>query len=86
MGESSHPSEAGGAVTATAAALPSLETSPSSSSAAAAGAGAGDDPAQKEGKKKKNRCLSCKKKVGLTGKLNFLDTFLKLLDPRIILG
>ena len=27
-----------------------------------------DDPQEsKEGKKKKNRCLSCKKKVGLTG-------------------
>ena len=29
-----------------------------------------DDDGHKEGgKKKKNRCLSCKKKVGLTGKL-----------------
>lgn len=30
-------------------------------------ASASDSDGQKEGKKKKNRCLSCKKKVGLTG-------------------
>lgn len=29
-----------------------------------------DSDSQKDGKKKKNRCLSCKKKVGLTGELN----------------
>jgi hypothetical protein len=31
-----------------------------------------DGDSQKDGKKKKNRCLSCKKKVGLTGESSFL--------------
>ena len=33
------------------------------------GADSGDN-GDKEGKKKKNRCLSCKKKVGLTGEIH----------------
>ena len=33
----------------------------------------------KDGKKKKNRCLSCKKKVGLTGESDTLFSFLSLL-------
>ncbi len=33
------------------------------------GADSGDN-GDKEGKKKKNRCLSCKKKVGLTGEID----------------
>ena len=35
----------------------------------AAAAGSPDPQDGKDGKKKKNKCLSCKKKVGLTGKL-----------------
>ena len=30
-----------------------------------------ENPDGQSGKKKKNRCFSCKKKVGLTGKLDF---------------
>ncbi len=44
-------------------------------------ASSSQDPDQgpKEGKKKKNRCLSCKKKVGLTGEDDFFP-------PSILLG
>ena len=55
---------------------PSSPSGAASSSSASAIAGVSESPAatdadgQKEGgKKKKNRCLSCKKKVGLTGEL-----------------
>ena len=53
----------GAACAGAAVAASTLEDSPSPSSSS-------QDPDQgpKEGKKKKNRCLSCKKKVGLTGK------------------
>jgi hypothetical protein len=55
-------SEASGSDLAVAAAFADDDTpiaSPSSSGQ--------DSDGQKDGKKKKNRCLSCKKKVGLTG-------------------
>jgi hypothetical protein len=56
------PATAGSSAEAGAASSVALETSmPSTSSQAES------DQTQKEGKKKKNRCLSCKKKVGLTG-------------------
>ena len=55
-----------------------LEAAASASSAlggdnAAIGDGSegSENPDGQSGKKKKNRCFSCKKKVGLTGKFNF---------------
>ena len=52
-----------------------LEGHPSPSSANTSSATAGDEtPDGKDGKKKKNRCQSCKKKVGLTGKLGVTHT------------
>ena len=53
-----------------------LEGHPSSANtSSSATAAAGDEtPDGKDGKKKKNRCQSCKKKVGLTGKLGVTHT------------
>jgi hypothetical protein len=43
----------------------------------ASAASEGDDLSQGHEKKKKNRCLTCKKKVGLTGKDTKILAFLK---------
>jgi len=61
-------SECGAGSNVATASTPEDSPSTSSSSAAAAAAAAAESPdGGKDGKKKKSRCLSCKKKVGLTG-------------------
>merc|ERR1719147_272217 len=51
----------------TATASPTVPCIPSTSSDSQHGEAKEEDMGEKEGKKKKNRCLTCKKKVGLTG-------------------
>ena len=54
--------------------LDPLEASATASSSLGADTGTNDaeNPDGQSGKKKKNRCFSCKKKVGLTGKLRVI--------------